>query len=99
MQLLNEQRRQLSEEAQAEAVRLNTEISGLRSLAEQQNSEGRGLVAQVAELQAQIARGTQVLTERDATIAAGEPLTKLDPWLTLSALLLFFSFLYILCVL
>ena len=36
--------------------------------------------------------------ERDATIAAGEPLTKLDPWLTLSALLLFFFFVFFVIV-
>ena len=73
--LLNEQRRAMGEEAQAQTASLNAQIAELRGVAQAQDTGGRSLLQQlenarrgIAERDATIARGTQALAEQDARL-------------------------------
>ena len=61
--LLNEQRRAMGEEAQAQTARLNAQIEELRGVAQAQDTEGRSLVQQLEDARRGIVeRGERALS-------------------------------------
>ena len=69
MQVLNEARREMAEQLQANQAQTAAEITALREFATAQGAEGRGLVVQLAEVRAHLntAREEAELWEKSAT--------------------------------
>ena len=67
MQVLNEARREMAEQMQANQAQTAAEITALRGLATAQDTEGRGLVAQLAD-----ARGQLAAAQEEAAASAAQ---------------------------
>ena len=72
--LLNEQRRQDRDEARQAMAGLSEQVTELQTLAQQQQTEGQGLVGQLTDARATIEQGRKILAERETELAQTQSL-------------------------